>query len=207
MTSRAALELIGITKERIIEVGLKLLDEEGLDRFSIERVTDLCHIRPASVYKYFDGSDHIQDALTAGALALLIDVHRDADPNQVGRDALEAYAQLERAYALAHPTLYAVALRASRGSSAELKLLRQTYMGMAVRMLRGYQIPQAVAPEIANCLSAALQGFVCAEITSRGRSGPEYDRNYERLLDMLDAGALAARTTPARRPRELIMHR
>ena len=207
MTSRAALEIIGVTKERIIGAGIRLLDEQGLGKFTVERLAELCRIRPSSIYKYFESLDDVQDALTAGALALLIDVHKDISPGLAGRDALEAYAQLERAFALAHPTLYAVALRAARGSGAELRLLRETYMALSIKMLRGYDLPRTVAPEIANCLSAALQGFVSAEITGRGRSGLEFDRNYERLLDMLDAGARAARASPSRRPLELVANR
>jgi len=207
MTSRAALELIGVTREKILDISLRLLDEVGLEKFSCEKVADLCHIRSASIFKYFRNVDEFQDALTAGALAMLIDVHRDINPDEVGRDALEAYAQLERAYALAHPALYTVALRPARGSSAELKLLNQTYMGVAAKMLRGYDISRSVAPEVANCLSAALQGFVNAEITGRGRTRLEFDRNYERLLDMLDAGARAAQPNPVKQPLERVAYR
>lgn len=207
MTSRAALDLMGITKEKILEAGLKLLDEVGLDRFSVEMVADRCSITATSIYKYFRDVDDFHDALTTGALAMLIDVHRDLNLDRTGRDALEAYALVERVYGQAHPALYSAALRAPRGPSPELKLLRQTYMGITITMLRGYDIPRPVAPEIANCLSAALQGFVSAEINGRGRNGLEFDRNYERLLDMLDAGARAARSGPARQPLELVAHR
>jgi len=197
MTSRAALDLMGVTKEKILETGLSIVDEIGLDSFSVERVAERCFMTPASIYKYFRDADDFHDALTTGALAMLIDVHRDINLDRAGREALEAYALVERAYGQAHPALYAAALRAPRGPSAELKLLRQTYTSITITMLRGYDIPRSVAPEIANCLSAALQGFVNAEISGRGRNGPEFDRNYERLLDMLDAGARAVRASPA----------
>jgi AcrR family transcriptional regulator len=195
MTSRVALSFLGITKESIIEVGLQLIEDVGLENFSVEKLAERCHIRPTSTYKYFRGHEDLQDGLTAGALALLVDAHQEVHMTQVGREALEAYALVERAYAQAHPILYAVALRAPRGQGAELRLLRQAYMAIATKMLRGYDIPAEVAPEIANCLSAALQGFVSAEIAGRGRTGPEFDRNYERLLDMLDAGARNARSS------------
>ncbi len=207
MTSRAALDLMGVTKEKVLGAGLKCLDEVGLDRFSVETVAERCAITPTSIYKYFRDADDFHDALTAGALAMLIDVHRDINLDRTGRDALEAYALVERAYGQAHPALYSAALRAARGPSAQLKLLRQTYMSITITMLRGYDIPRPVAPEIANCLSAALQGFVNAEITGRGRGGPEFDRNYERLLDMLDAGARASGATPAKQAQELVVHR
>ena len=204
MASRAALKLMGITKERILQVGLGLIEEIGLENFTIEAVAERCHIRTASLHKYFSDADDFQDALTAGALARLIDAHRDFTFDRVGRDGLETYALAERSYAQARPALYAAALRAARGQGAELRLLRQTYMAIAVRVLRGYGVQNALAPEIASCLSAAVQGFAYAEITGRGRIGPESDRNYERLLDMLDAGARAARTSPVRQPPELV---
>jgi len=207
MTSRAALDLMGLTKEKILGAGLKILDEVGLDRFSVEMVAAQCAVTPSSIYKYFRDVDDFHDALTAGALAMLIDVHRDINLDRTGREALEAYALVERAYGQAHPALYSAALRGPRGPSAELKLLRQTYMSITITMLRGYDIPRPVAPEIANCLSAALQGFVSAEISGRGRNGLEFDRNYERLLDMLDAGARAARPQPARPPQDRVAHR
>jgi AcrR family transcriptional regulator len=206
MASRAALKLMGITKESLLQVGLGLLDEVGLENFTIETVAERCHIRTASLHRYFSGTEDFQDALTAGALAMLIDAHRDFSFDHVGRDGLETYALAERSYAQARPALYTAALRASRGQGAELELLRQTYMAIAVRVLRGYGVQNALAPEVASCLSAAVQGFVYAEITGRGRIGPESDRDYERLLDMLDAGARAARTSPVRLPMELVAH-
>jgi hypothetical protein len=42
---------------------------------------------------------------------------------------------------------------------------------------------------VANCLTAVLQGFVNAEIAGGRHVGPEFDRNYERLLTMMDACA------------------
>jgi len=197
MTSRAALDLMGVTKEKILDTGLKILDGVGLDRFNVEMVADECSITPASIYKYFRDVDDFHDALTVGALAMLIDIHRDLNLDRTGRDALEAYALVERAYGQAHPALYSAALRAPRGPNAELSLLRKTYMGITINMLRGYDIARPVAQEIANCLSAALQGFVCAEISARGCNGPEFDRNYERLLDMLDTGARASAANSA----------
>jgi AcrR family transcriptional regulator len=203
MTNRTVLELIGVTRESLVETGLGLIEECGVGRFSVDMICARCALKPGSLYKFFEDPDEVQDALTARALAMLIDVHKDVDIDRAGRDALEAHALVERAFGQAHPALYAVALRAPLGPGAELGLLRQAYMNITRRMLRGYEVPVALAPEVANCLSAALQGFISAEIAGRGRSAPEFDRNYERLLDMMDASAQAASSRPARTDQRL----
>jgi AcrR family transcriptional regulator len=190
--------MIGISKTQLLIAAEQIVETRGIEALNLKRIADCAGIRPNAIYKYFPNLDWVQNALTIRAMAALIEVHRDVSLQRYGRDALEAYAFAERSFGQAHPNLYAIAYRAVRGASPELKLLRQTYMGIAVRMLRGYNIPSATAAEIANCLSAALQGFISAEISGRGRSRLEFDRNYERLLDMFDAGARAAAADAAR---------
>ena len=112
---------------------------------------------------------------------------------QRGRAALEVHALVERAFGVAHPEIYAAALRGPLGLSAEIAVQRQAYLNTIMRMLRGYDIAPGLAAELATCLSAALQGFVSAESAGRGRTGAECDRNYERLLDMMDISAHRAR--------------
>ena len=192
MTSRIAHAIIGVTRESIVDAAYRIADEHGLEAVTLKRVVADTGFGRHAVFKYFPSFDEIQDALTARALSLLVEVHKDMAVDHAGRDALEAYALAERAYAQAHPTLYAIAFRQPRRQSVELKLLRQSYMQLGVMMLRGYDIPRDAAPEVANCLVAALNGFINAELTGRGRSRVEFDRNYERLLDMLDSGARAA---------------
>jgi AcrR family transcriptional regulator len=192
MTNRAVLELIGVTRDALVETGLDLIEEFGVDRFTLDRICLRYAIKPGSLYKFFAGPDEVQDALTARALAMLIDVHKDVNVDRAGRDALEGHALVERAFGQAHPGLYAIALRAPLGHCAELGLLRRAYANVMKRMLRGYDVPAESVHEVADCLSAVLQGFINAEIAGRGRSAPEFDRNYERLLDMMDASARSA---------------
>ena len=203
MASLAALEMIGISKYNLVDAAVRIVELRGVEALNLKRIAEEVGIRPGAIYKYFPNLDAIQDALTARALASLIEVHKDVARDRFGREALEAYALAERAYAQAHPTLYAVALRAPRTANAELRLLRNTYMGVAITMLRGYEIPTELVSEVANCLCAALQGFIAAETAGRGRSRLEFDRNYERLLDMFDSAAHAAAQSAAEADRSL----
>ena len=193
MTNRTVLELIGITRETLIDKGLDIIDRDGLARFSVERITVELNIKPGALYKFFRMADEVQNALTARALAMLVGAHDDVGMERKGRAALEAHALVERAFGLAHPAIYAAALRGPLGLSAEINAQRQAYLNTMMRMLRGYDIAPGLAPELATCLSAALQGFISAESAGRGRSGAECDRNYERLLDMMDITAHRAR--------------
>jgi AcrR family transcriptional regulator len=199
MTSRTVLELIGVTRDSLIDKGLEIIDRDGLARFSPERITLDLGVRPGALYKFFRSADEVHNALTARALARLVAVHENVDFNRGGRAALEAHALVERSFGVAYPALYATALRGSIGLSTEVAAQHQAYLGAMMRMLRGYEVPQRHTPELAACLSAALQGFVNAEIAGRGRSGAEGDRAYEQLLDMMDATARAVAAPELRR--------
>ena len=193
MTNRTVLELIGITRETLIDKGLEIIDRDGLARFSVERITVELNIKPGALYKFFRTADEVQNALTAKALAMLVGAHEDVDVDRRGRAALEAHALVERSFGVAHPAIYAAALRGPLGLSGEISAQRQAYLSTMMRMLRGYDVAPGLAPELAVCLSAALQGFVSAESAGQGRTGAECDRNYERLLDMMDITAHRAR--------------
>jgi AcrR family transcriptional regulator len=172
MTNRNVLELIGVTKDKVIETGLALIDRHGLDRFCIDQICKELAIQQGSVYKFFKSTNDFQNALTTNALAMLVDAHRGVDIHRVQRDAIEAHALVERAFGQAHPGLYVVALRAPLGARADIVLLRRTYMNIMMRMLRGYDLPDHLVPEVAQCLTAVLQGFVNAEIAGGRHPGP-----------------------------------
>lgn len=192
MAGRAALELIGISRSAIIDSACRIVDEAGLEALTLKRVAALLRIGPPSIYRYFRSLNELHDALTAHALEMLIEVHEDVGCNGGRREAIEAFALAERVFAQAHPALYAAALRRPRGTDSELVRLRKAYTALAETMLSDYALSPAMRRELANCLSAALQGFINNEIAGWGASQLEFDRNFERLQDIMDEAAVTA---------------
>jgi AcrR family transcriptional regulator len=192
MTSRRALEFIGITRPVIVDAAYDIVERAGVEALNAKILAKEVGLPPAFLGKYFKHFDELHDELTARALQALIEVQQDVSGRRAGREALDAFALAERGFGLAHPNLYPIALRSPRREHAGLVQLRRSYSDLAAAMVAGYGVPAHLTREVAHCLSMALQGFINAEINGVGITRLEFDRNYERLLDILDAGARSA---------------
>ena len=195
MTSRRALEFIGITRPVIVDAAYDIVERSGVEALNAKILAKEVALPPTFLGKYFKHFDELQDELTARALQGLVEVHQDVSGLRAGREALDAFALAERGFGLAHPNLYPVALRPPRREHDELGKLKRRHTDFAATMVSGYGVPVHLVREVAHCLSMALQGFINAEINGVGITRLEFDRNYERLLDILDAGARSAAHT------------
>ncbi|HEY2658596.1 MAG TPA: WHG domain-containing protein [Caulobacteraceae bacterium] len=199
MTSRRALEFIGITQPVIIEAAFAIVERVGIEGLNRKILAKEVGLPLGSLEKYFKHFDELQDELTVRALEELVEAHRGISQKRVGREALDAFALAERGFGLARPKLYPVALRPARRVEFELDRLRGIHTNTAAAMVAGYGVPANLVREVAHCLSMALQGFINAEINGIGITRPEFDQSYERLLDILDAGARSAAERACRR--------
>ncbi len=53
---------LGLSRERIVEAAIELLDREGLDAFSMRRLSEELGVGTMTVYGYFRGKDELLDA-------------------------------------------------------------------------------------------------------------------------------------------------
>lgn len=93
----------GLDRDRITEATLRLLDAEGLARFSMRRLAAELNVTAMSVYWYVDTKDDLLElALDAvfGEMRLPA-----ADPDEDWRDQLRALATEYRALLVSHPWL------------------------------------------------------------------------------------------------------
>ena len=91
-----------LTRERILDAALALIDRDGLAAFSLRGLGAALGCEPMSLYHYFPSKAHLQDALVDAALASVITASRDTDPIA----GLRAMAHSYRAMAHRHPKLF-----------------------------------------------------------------------------------------------------
>jgi hypothetical protein len=106
-------------------------------------------------------------------------------------DALEAVADAYRAYAHAHPGVYAAIQRAPAAGSepdAEHPLAAAELVGVLVAVLRGYGLHGDDAVHAVRMLRAALHGFVSLEREGGFAIPIDVDESYRRLVHTLDHG-------------------
>ena len=189
-----------LDREHILAAAAEIGDTAGLNALTTTRLAEWLRIKPPSLYQHFANIEVIKDALAMRALAEMIDLHKDVTSGRTGREALSALAHAQRTYAQARPGRYLAAMQAGPGQAA-VATLRQIYVRLVAATLETYHMDTGSAVEVSRSVVAALQGFVIIELNGLVGTPFETDQSYQRLLDMLDAGARAAARSAANRKR------
>ena len=184
--------------EQILAAAAEIGDHAGLGALTTTRLAERLRIKPPSLYQHFANIEVIKDALAMRALGELIDLHKDVTSGRAGREALNALAHAQRTYAQARPGRYMAAMQTGPGHVA-VATLRQAYVRLVAVTLESYHMDPEVAFEVSRSVIAALQGYVIVELNGLVGTPFETDQGYQRLLDMLDAGARAAARAAANR--------
>ncbi|HLZ85474.1 MAG TPA: TetR/AcrR family transcriptional regulator [Caulobacteraceae bacterium] len=187
-------------REQILAAAAEIGDHAGLGALTTTRLAERLRIKPPSLYQHFANIEVIKDALAMRALGELIDLHKDVTSGRAGREALNALAHAQRTYAQARPGRFLAAMQASPGTGA-IATLRQTYVRLVATTLETYLLEADAAIEVSRSVVAALQGFLIVELSGLVGTPFETDQGYQKLVDMLDAGARAAARSAANRKR------
>lgn len=93
----------GLDRDRIVEVTVRLLDAEGLAKFSMRRLAAELNVTAMSVYWYVDTKDDLLELALDAAFGEL--TLPDPDTDEDWRDQLRALAHGYRALLVRHPWL------------------------------------------------------------------------------------------------------
>src|SRR2546425_7400945 len=107
-----------LTRERILQVGLWLIDQQGLEAFTMRKLAKALSVDPMSIYRHFENKDALLDGV-ADVLWGEVELPR----SETGWEALlRSMATSLRALAHAHPHAYALLCNNHSLSLAMLRL-------------------------------------------------------------------------------------
>jgi AcrR family transcriptional regulator len=185
-TSRAA----------IVAAARALLEDEGLDAVTMQRVAERVGVRGPSLYKHVTDRAAlvraVGDAVTADLGRTIVESMASGDPSRDLRSMATAY----RAFVHANPAGYRL-LFAGLGADLRADPVASAEVGRpvveATGRLRGVADPLAAARTVV----AWAHGFVSMEAAGAFRLGGDVDAAYEAGIDLILAG-ISGRATPAR---------
>jgi AcrR family transcriptional regulator len=105
----------GLDRTQVVAAAAALVDERGLEGFTLAALAEHLGIRSQSLYAHVDGLDGIRRELALLALEDLARRSGQAAMGRSGRDALHALADAHARFAAERPGLYACALRSPDG--------------------------------------------------------------------------------------------
>ena len=179
----------GLTEAKLVQAAADLADEAGLPAVTVSALARRFAVRPASIYSHITGLDGLLDLTAALALQELADTLAEALPGKAGREALFAFADTHRDYALAHPGRWQAAQRRVSAEAADAADggAGRVIARAARAIVSGYGLSPHDEVHAVRLLGSAINGFVTLE--SGGgfdHSEPAAAVSWARVLDAID---------------------
>src|SRR5512133_1847731 len=130
----------GLDTERVVDAASAIADAEGLDAVTLARVAGSLGVRAPSLYNHVEGHGGLLRGLAVRGVRELTAALRDAAVGRSGADALTATAAAYRAYAQAHPGLYAATVAAPAPGDPEHMAAARETVDVVFAVLRGWSL-------------------------------------------------------------------
>lgn len=177
----------GLTAERVVGAAAELADEAGVEGVTVSALARRFGVKDASLYSHIRNLRDLRVRVALRANAELADRLEPAVAGRAGRDALAAFADAYREYALAHPGRYAAAQMPL--TAADLAGLdADTRCGELVyAVLRAYGLAEPDLTDAARLLRGTFHGFVTLESAGGFQHPRPTDASWAAAVDALHA--------------------
>ncbi|GGP61032.1 TetR/AcrR family transcriptional regulator [Streptomyces abikoensis] len=175
----------GITAAKLTAAAAVMADEQGLEKVTVSALARQFGVKDASLYS------HVKNLRELVVRVALLSAEEVADriavavAGRAGKDALVAFADAYRDYALEHPGRYAATQRQFTpeeiGDSAGFRRNIELTYGM----LRAYGLTEPDLTDAGRLLRSTFHGYIHLELSGAfGHSRP-VGSSWERALDAL----------------------
>lgn len=178
----------GLDTRRVVDAAAELIDTEGADALTLAALAERLHVRIPSLYNHVAGLDSLRRELALLAMRGLAAALGRAVMGKSGEPAIFALGDAYRAYARAHPGLYAMLQRVPPNADDELRAVSFAPVEVALAVLAGFGLEGESAIHATRALRSALHGFVMLELTGGFGLDISIDESFFRLLAMFARG-------------------
>ncbi|WP_019071540.1 TetR-like C-terminal domain-containing protein [Streptomyces hokutonensis] len=175
----------GLTADRVVAAAADLADEVGFENVSLSALARGFGVKDASLYSHVRNLQDLRTRVAFLAGGELVDRIAVAVEGRSGRDALGAFADAYRAYALEHPGRYAATqIRIDQTLVAASPALRRT-AELTYGLLRAYGLEEPDLTDAVRLLRSTFHGY-CALESAGGFGAPrDVRQSWERAVDAL----------------------
>ena len=169
-----------LTRERILHAGLRLIDQQGLEAFTMRKLAQELGVDPMSIYRHFENKDALLDGV---ADVLWGEV--ELPGSETGWEALlRSIATSLRALAHAHPHAYRLLCN---NQSLSLAMLRLSDVTLGHLQRAGFAQKRAL--EVLCTVCSYAMGYAMVELSALSpvpsEHGTEELTDIERLTQLM----------------------
>jgi AcrR family transcriptional regulator len=172
----------GLDRATLVAAAAELADAEGPEAVTLARLAARFGVRPPSLYNHVAGLDDLRRELARRGLRDLTDRLLRAAAGRAGDEAVLALGRAYRAFARAHPGLYAATLRAPDPADPVWVHLGDDLVALIADVLAGYGLRGDDALHAIRALRSLLHGFVALEAAGGFGLPLDLDESFQRLL-------------------------
>ncbi|MGW3285095.1 TetR-like C-terminal domain-containing protein [Streptomyces sp. NPDC001002] len=187
----------GLTTERVVAAAADLADEVGFENVTLSALARRFGVKDASLYVHVRNAQDLRTRVALLAGGELIDRIAEAVVGRAGKDALAAFADAYREYALERPGRYAATqLRIDQALIADTPAFRRT-AEITYGMLRAYGLEEPDLTDAVRLLRATFHGYCALEATGGFGAPRDVRRSWEQAVAALH---IALENWPRKQP-------
>ncbi len=177
----------GLDTERVVQAAAELVNGEGIESLTLNRLAEKLGVQPPSLYNHIGGLPGLRRELALLSVRRLGQCLAEAAIGRSGPEAVAALAQAYRAYIKENSGLYQAGLRASGAQPLPDKRLqpaeeRVVQVGLAV--LAPFGLSGADALHALRAFRSLVHGFATLEVAGGFGLPLDCDESFRRLVEM-----------------------
>ncbi|MFJ9815664.1 TetR-like C-terminal domain-containing protein [Streptomyces sp. NPDC101151] len=175
----------GLTADRLVAAAADLADEVGFANVSLSALARHFGVKDASLYSHVRNLNDLRTRLALHAGGELIDRIAAAVAGRAGKEALAAFADAYRTYALEHPGRYAATqIRIDQALIADSPALRRT-AEITYGMLRAYGLDEPDLTDAVRLLRSTFHGYCALESAGGFGAARDVQASWDKAVDAL----------------------
>lgn len=175
----------GLTAARLTEAAAELADDVGLDKVTLSALARKFGVKDASLYSHVRNLRDLRVRVALQAARELTDRIAAAVAGRSGKEALVAFADAYRDYALAHPGRYAATQMQFDPEELVDSVGLQRSVELTYGMLRAYGLTEPDLTDAGRLLRSTFHGYIHLELSGGFGHPRDVQRSWSRSLDAL----------------------
>jgi AcrR family transcriptional regulator len=179
----------GLDRAKIVEAAVEIIDAEGSDALTLNRLASAVGVKVPSLYNHMDGLPGLQRELSLLSTRRLRERVTQVVVGKSGPAALRALAHSYRGFAKESPGLYLAGVRSSVGTAdAELEDEQARLVGLVLAVVSSFGLEGDAAVHAVRGLRSLVHGFVTLEIAGGFGMPLDCDQSFAMLVDIFISG-------------------
>jgi AcrR family transcriptional regulator len=183
--SEAPIPRAGLTTDRLVAAAADLADEAGYENVTLSALARRFGVKDASLYAHVRGLRDLRTRMALLAGGEMIDRIAAAVAGRTGKEALAAFANAYREYALAHPGRYtATQIRLDQSLVSDSPAMRRT-AEVTYGLLRAYALDEPDLTDAVRLLRSTFHGYCALESSGAFGAPRDHEASWNRAIDAL----------------------